>query len=117
MANQEDPTLPFPVRFSPDGPEGWMAQPDQPLEHAQLLKGAPFGLDHAYFERPDGRLKTGIWRCTAYSERYDGYPADEFMWHAPIGWSGLIVSASQASGPSGRCFLAQVGGSPMRCAA
>lgn len=79
MANQEDLALPFPVRFSPDGPEGWMARPDQPLDHAELLKGVPFGLDHAYFERPDGRLKTGIWRCTAYSERYDGYPADEFM--------------------------------------
>ena len=56
-----------------------MALPDQPLEHAELLDGIPFGLDHAYFERSDGRLKTGIWRCSAYTERYDGYPADEFM--------------------------------------
>jgi transposase InsO family protein len=42
MANQEDLALPFPVRFSPDGPEGWMAQPDQPLDHAELLNGELF---------------------------------------------------------------------------
>ena len=34
--------MPFPVRFSPDGPEGWMAQPDQPLDHAELLNGELF---------------------------------------------------------------------------
>lgn len=71
--------MPLPVRFSPNGPDGWAALPDQPLEHAELLAGLPVGLDHAYFERPDGRLKTGIWRCSAYTERYDSYPADEFM--------------------------------------
>lgn len=38
-------------------------------------------------------------------------------WRAPIGWSSLIVSASSASDPSERCFLARVGDSPMRCGA
>ena len=38
-------------------------------------------------------------------------------WRAPIGWSGLIVSASLVSGPSARCFPARAGGSPKRCAA
>ena len=38
-------------------------------------------------------------------------------WRAPIGWSGLIVSASWASGPSGRCFGAQAGDTPRHCAA
>jgi len=38
-------------------------------------------------------------------------------WRAPIGWSGLIVSASWASGPSGLWFPARVVDSPMRCAA
>ncbi|MEM6900768.1 MAG: hypothetical protein AAF583_13480, partial [Pseudomonadota bacterium] len=28
----------------------------------------------------------------------------ELDWRAPIGWSGLIVSASWAAFPSGRCF-------------
>ena len=38
-------------------------------------------------------------------------------WRAPIVWSSLIVSASSASGPSERCFLARVGDSLMRCGA
>ena len=42
---------------------------------------------------------------------------DGGYWCAPFGWSGLIVSASSASGLLERCFAAQVGGSPMRCAA
>jgi predicted kinase len=36
---------------------------------------------------------------------------------APIGWSGLSVSASLASGPLGRCFLARVVDTPMSYAA
>ena len=41
----------------------------------------------------------------------------EGSWRAPIRWSGLIVSASWASGPSGQCFPARAGGSPERYAA
>lgn len=68
-----------PVRFSPQGPEGWSALPDQALEHAELLSGSPVGLDHAYFSRAENGLRTGIWRCGPYTERYEDYPADEFM--------------------------------------
>ena len=39
------------------------------------------------------------------------------LWCAPIGWSGLIVSASWASGPLGRCFPAQAVDSRGRCVA
>ena len=66
-----------PIRFSPTGPAGWSAAPDQPLEHAELIAGMPVGLDHAYFSKPG--LRSGIWRCGAYTERYDDYPVDEFM--------------------------------------
>ena len=38
-------------------------------------------------------------------------------WRAPIGWSGLIVSASWAFGPLAGCFSAQAGGIPTHCAA
>lgn len=71
--------MPTPIRFSSDGPAGWRALPDQPLEHAELLQGTPMGLDHAYFTRAASGLRTGIWRCGPYTERYDDYPADEFM--------------------------------------
>ena len=69
--------MPDPIRFAPAGPAGWMDAPDQPLEHAELLKSSPVGLDHAYLAQPG--LRAGIWRCGAYTERYDSYPVDEFM--------------------------------------
>lgn len=37
------------------------------------------GLDHAFFTRPEAKLRAGIWRSEAYTERYDDYPVDEFM--------------------------------------
>jgi CRISPR-associated endonuclease/helicase Cas3 len=40
-----------------------------------------------------------------------------YPWRAPIGWSGLIVSAWSACGPLVRCFLARAAGIPRRCAA
>lgn len=71
--------MPIPVRLAPSGPSGWLSLPDQPLEHAELVEGRPVGLEHLYFERPESGLRCGIWRCEAYTERYDAYPADEFM--------------------------------------
>ncbi len=48
-----------------------------------------------------------------------GVPPDlkASRWRPPIGWSDLIAGALSASGPSGRCFLAQAGDSPKSCAA
>ena len=64
--------------------------------------------------------KLGIPRTTFY-RWYDRYrqcgEAGLQDWRAPIVWSSLIVSASSASGPSERCFLARVGDSLMRCGA
>ena len=71
--------MPDPIRLSATGPDGWLALPDQPLEHAELLNGVPMGRDHAYFTRPEARLRAGIWRCGPYTEHYDDYPVDEFM--------------------------------------
>lgn len=71
--------MPTPIRFNPNGPGDWLSRPNQPLEHAELLKGVPMGLDHAYFARPEAGLRAGIWRSEAYTERYESYPTDEFM--------------------------------------
>ena len=71
--------MPLPIRFSPNGPDGWSALPDQPLEHAELISGLPIGLDHSYFTRPERGIKSGIWRCGPYAEYYESYPVDEFM--------------------------------------
>lgn len=68
-----------PIRFSPTGPEGWLKMPAVLLESAELLQGQPMGLDHVYVARPEAKLRAGIWRSSAYAERYDSYPTDEFM--------------------------------------
>ena len=53
------------------------------------------------------------------SERADKSPVRQrgIDWRAPIGWSGLIVSASSAFGPSERCFPARADDIPKRYAA
>ena len=95
--------MPEPIRFSPAGPAGWNAFPDQQLEHAELLQGSPVGLDHAYFSKPG--LRSGIWRCGAYTERYDDYPVDEFM----VVLEGEVTLTSDGGGShtfrKGDCFL------------
>lgn len=92
-----------PIRFSATGPEGWQAAPDQPLEHAELLNGTPVGLDHAYLAKPG--LRAGIWRCGAYTERYEHYPVDEFM----VVLDGEVTLTSDGGAPQtfrkGESFL------------
>ena len=68
-----------PIRFSSSGPTGWGALADVPLDHAELLAGLPLGQDFNYFQRPEAKLRAGIWRSTAYTEHYENYPCDEFM--------------------------------------
>jgi uncharacterized cupin superfamily protein len=69
-----------PIKFSSTGPEGWMGAADGPLETAKLISGSPMGRDHAYFQRPEPKIKAGIWRSSPYTEWYDAYPCDEFMY-------------------------------------
>lgn len=69
-----------PIRFSPTGPDGWMEAGDAPLETAELIEGRPMGLDHACFVREDRGVRAGIWRSTPYTEFYENYPCDEFMY-------------------------------------
>ncbi len=69
----------LPIKLSPTGPAGWMAEADVPLETAKLLSDPPMGKDHAYFQSTDPRARACIWRSTAYTEWYDSYPCDEFM--------------------------------------
>ena len=76
----KEKALSLPIRFSPTGPEGWMQSSDVPQETAKFIEGLPLGRDHAYFERPEPKFRTGIWRSQPYTEFYDSYAADEFMY-------------------------------------
>lgn len=71
--------MPDPITLSATGPVGFLNATDMALPTAKLIEGQPFGLDHAYFSRPEAKLKVGIWRSSAYTEWYDSYPCDEFM--------------------------------------
>ena len=57
--------------------------------------------------------KTG----NALREFYKDKGITDVDWRAPIGWSGLNVSALSAFGPSERCFPVQADDSPMNCVA
>ena len=69
-----------PVTISSSGPNGFLEVTPVSLPTAKLIEGNPVGLDHAYFERPSAKLKAGIWRSSPYTEWYDDYPCDEFMY-------------------------------------
>ena len=70
----------LPIKFSPSGPVGWMAQADVPQETATFISGTPMGADHPYFDRANPKYRMGIWRSQPYTEFYDSYAADEFMY-------------------------------------
>ena len=57
-----------------------MQIPDMHQETATFVEGLALGQDHVYFAKPEARMRTGIWRSQAYSEYYDSYAADEFMY-------------------------------------
>src|SRR5262249_17515838 len=67
-----------PIVFETDGPQGFSSLNEE-LPTATLIEGSPIGADHPYFERSSARLKAGIWRSSPYTEKYDSYPCDEFM--------------------------------------
>lgn len=69
-----------PVTFSPTGPEGFLESEGVPLPADTVLAGSPIGRDHRYYERQSANLQAGIWRSEAYTEWYDAYPCDEFMY-------------------------------------
>lgn len=80
LPHLQETDLPLPIKFSATGPDGWMAAPDMLQETAKLVDGNPMGRDHVYFDRANPRFRTGIWRSQAYTEWYDSYAADEFMY-------------------------------------
>lgn len=57
-----------------------MTQTDVRQETATLICGTPMGADHVYFDRANPKYRMGIWRSQPYTEFYDSYAADEFMY-------------------------------------
>ena len=40
----------LPIKFSKEGPNGWLAAQNKPLETAKLISGKAVGLDHIYYK-------------------------------------------------------------------
>ncbi|MEO0419420.1 MAG: cupin domain-containing protein [Pseudomonadota bacterium] len=68
-----------PIKFKSTGPDGFLSTKED-LPTAELLHGNPRGAEHTYFASAQGKMRSGIWHSTPYCERYDSYPADEFMY-------------------------------------
>lgn len=69
-----------PVKFSANGPDGWMTSANIPLETEKLIEGRAMGQDHIYFNRDAPGIRAGIWRAEPYTDYYESYPCDEFMY-------------------------------------
>ena len=70
----------LPIKFSINGPVDWLSKKDKLLDTANLISGRPLGLDHAYYEKNKPFLKAGIWRSSPYTEYFEDYQYDEFMY-------------------------------------
>ena len=70
----------LPIKFSINGPLGWLNKKDKLLDTADLISGMPLGLDHAYYEKQEPMIKAGIWRSSPYTEYFEDYQYDEFMY-------------------------------------
>jgi len=57
-----------------------MALANAQLETAQLIEGDAVGQDHVYFSRRSPGIRAGIWRAEPYTDFYESYPCDEFMY-------------------------------------
>ena len=70
----------LPIKFSEEGPGDWLKSKNKPLETAKLISGKPLGLDHIYYQNDSSQVQAGIWRSSPYTEFYEEYPCDEFMY-------------------------------------
>ena len=69
-----------PIKFSKVGPDGWIDAENITLETSKLIEGIPKGRDHIYYQNDETQVTSGIWRSSPYTEWYDNYPCDEFMY-------------------------------------
>ncbi|MDA7965813.1 cupin domain-containing protein [Ruegeria sp.] len=71
------------IRLSPDGDPQTGFTPWEPIAHENVT--VPGGQDrrHRFYvgdRKMPGQIRVGIWEATAYTERLENYPKDEFMY-------------------------------------
>jgi len=73
-------TAPTVTRLEPDGPSETGMQPCQFVDPATVIEGNLSETGHNYFTDVTGRINAGVWECSAYTERIESYPVDEFCY-------------------------------------
>lgn len=68
-----------PIRFDPTGPAGFLDLKEA-LPTADLISGSPEGGEHLFLDNEATGTRAGLWHSTPYTERYDSYPINEFMY-------------------------------------
>ncbi len=67
------------ARFDENGPEGTGMTEWDPIDPAGLVTGEPVQRGHVYYEQENDGYLTGVWDCTAQTEKMAPYGVDEFM--------------------------------------
>ncbi|MFX0546445.1 cupin domain-containing protein [Roseovarius sp. S1116L3] len=67
------------TRFNEHGPEGTGMTEWDPIDPASLVSGEPVQHGHVYYEEEDSGYLSGVWDCTAQTEKMGPYGVDEFM--------------------------------------
>lgn len=71
------------IRLTPDGDPISGMTPWKNFAHDNVIAGEPRERRHRFYIgerlRP-GQIRVGIWEATAYTEKLENYPKDEFMY-------------------------------------
>ena len=68
------------TRFDKDGPSNTGLQPVRFVDPATVIEGNLAETGHNYFTDTTGRINAGVWECSSYTERMEGYPVDEYCY-------------------------------------
>lgn len=68
------------IRFEPHGPADTGLVEWDPMDPASLVAGDPVQRGHIYHEDAAAGYLAGVWDCTAFTQRMEPYPVDEFMY-------------------------------------
>ncbi len=73
-------TQPTVIRLEPNGPAESGLQPCQTVVPSMVIDGTVVETAHNYVTSGSGKITAGVWECSAYTERLESYPVDQFCY-------------------------------------
>jgi uncharacterized cupin superfamily protein len=70
------------IRLTPNGDPTTGMTPWQKISHDGVIAGEPKDRRHRFYigdRLMPGQIRVGVWEATAYTEKLENYPKDEFM--------------------------------------